>query len=529
MSRRRKKDEVVTSSGVTGTATREGEEPIAPKSSGGGSVMRGELLTEGQFVMQPPVTYIDSPFGQRYLSRKTRAMSLDDIVFRLQQWVFDVRGFHGYGTVTLDISDTLGAQQLFTDWYPLVRDMAKRSLKYKHIPTTLATVPELLIHWMNAYFVVVANLTTLGNLNRLPMYNAAFASLTQFLPQAYSRMSRLWRRTSALSAPPLLKAHAIRSGSIVEIPGRTAPVIRFWNSDVLLATASGGPTRVDNLGPRALLVSAAQLLVFITHLETIERWLEIGHASVAVADFVGMKDLIDMTHDIVPGTWETGLPDYSKLPGVTSDVSIYNDIYARELAWKDDVATDQWALFPIPEEPSWGGRVPVASFGPPDPLYAYTFLGNAKYGHLNSLTSRNANVDTIFRHLGTDMILPATAMMSQIATQYDPRGTFGGFAAATEPDEQLYRDGSTTVIPVYKALDWNLASDIRTLLEGDGYWSKHIWHGVMPAVRDAFPANVWSRFLDEAGFDHIHFAEVRDFGQNYATLWAQALGIPYIR
>jgi hypothetical protein len=109
-------------------------------SAGGGSVM-GQLITEGTFLQHPNPTFVDSPFGQRYVSAKPKALIQNDVLVRSCALAFTIRGYADTGTVdTLNVQGTGDAELLLQDWYTLVRDMAKRSLKYKHLPTTLTDV-----------------------------------------------------------------------------------------------------------------------------------------------------------------------------------------------------------------------------------------------------------------------------------------------------------------------------------------------------------------------------------------------------
>lgn len=242
------KDEVAATAPMD--SARDGSTPLNPSGGGGGgSVMRGDLITEATFLQPQPVTFVDSPFGQRYLSRKTRSLSRDDVVLRMGLWAFDVRGYHDYGAVTLDVPDALAVDYLLQDWYPLVRDMGKRNLKYKHLPLTI-TDKQMLRYWMNAYGTLVSNNCALLNLNRLAMVNTALSTVSALLPRYMSRLTRLWRRTSALSAPTLLKAHAIRNGMIPYLPNFCSPYVRFWSMEEgpILAAAAGGPTLVSMIG-----------------------------------------------------------------------------------------------------------------------------------------------------------------------------------------------------------------------------------------------------------------------------------------
>lgn len=333
--------------GGVADAEKVGDIPLSHGPGGSGSVM-GNVLTEGSFLQYPSPTFLESPFGQRYIATKPRAVLKSDIAVRMQMWMFDVQGFQDYGTFTLaTIPGVTEGKTLLRDWYGHVRDMGKRNLKYKHLPTTL-TDTMMLIYFLNVYFWVLANLTTLLNLNRLVQYSAGFAYLSVNLPQYMSRITRLWRRLSAIKAPSFIKAHAIRNGLIVVGPD-LAPTVRFWSSLPLLVAGSGGPTitAISNHSS-ALLVSATDLGTLVANLESAERWLEVGTSAIGT-DFIAMKDLIDMCSDIVPGAFETGLPDAANLPGITPEPSVYNDLLRRCYISKDIVTagTDRWTMFPI--------------------------------------------------------------------------------------------------------------------------------------------------------------------------------------
>jgi len=531
MSRRNRKaaTKEVVAEKVAGDATRDATtSPLAPtpKGGGGGSVFNSAMLTEGTYLQPTGLTFVESPFGQRFLSRKTRAMSRDDIVARGQVWAFKSDFILGYGSATYDIPDATGPYQLWLDWYSLVRDMGKRSLKYKHLPLTLATYPNIPTWWTEAYFVVLANLTMLGNLNRLPMVNVGLSALAANLPVYMARISRLWRRLSAIPAPTLFKAHAIRNGMIPFNPNYTCPVIRAWTMDTLLASASGGPTRTNISGTLfEILMDSTKLGTFVSNLESIERWLETGTDALST-DFTAFKDIVDMTADVVPGTWSAGLPDMASLPGVVNDPNLINEVYCRAIHWKDDQTTDKWGVFPIAAEANFGGRLPIAGFGAPHPMYDFTLFGAPKFGHFNDGVTRLQDVDGIWRSPGSDM----PVFVEHLVTgTFNTREIFGALSGDSHNEECMLRDGSSTPINVYNAADWNSASGIRTLLESDSMKSKHIWADVMPQIRDSFIDHVWPRFVDEARFQYIFWVEAPDLCLNTTTVLAQALGIPYIR
>jgi hypothetical protein len=511
-------------------AVKTGDVPTQ-EGGGGGSAYKADLVTEESFIPTDRLAFIESPFGQRYVSKKSRSMSSKDTQVRVQMWGFSSRMYHKYGTITNELSDQYGAETLQQDWYSLVRDMGKRSLKYKHLPTTL-TDTDMLIYWQDAYFALVANLVMLLNLNRLAQYSAGMSLLTGTLPQYMSRITRLYRRASALSAPDWLKAHAVRSGLIAYYPNISGPVVRVWTTSGLLATGDGGPTQTTiTQYYTSLFIKATAptyFPLFVANLEAIERWLEVGTATV-LDDFVAVRDLIDMTYDVVPGSFTTGLPKVSDLPGIVPNKALLNDIYMRALLWKDDVdaGTDQWGCFPIPGASELGGRYPVVGWGAPS-IYEFTQLGAAKFGQFNSNTLKSDDVDSDFMYHGSDICLGGRNICDDDANM-DMREGFGHLEGSTQPDDAIMNNVAHKF--QQKMIDWNDADSIREWLRNDGFWVRHAWMHLGPELRETWGSGAyeeWLRNIDEVKSDYIFWADAEDMGLNTTQFIASKLGVPYL-
>jgi hypothetical protein len=499
--------------------------------------MQGELLTEGTFLSRPGIRYIDSPFEQKYIVNKNRAMTAYEVSIRAGVWGFDVRGYQDYGSFTLNMpSGIADGEEMLQDWYLHVRDMGKRSLKYKHIPTTL-TDYDTLMHYINAYFYVVANLATLLNLNRLLQWNAAFSAVTLYLPRYMSRINRLWRRVSGLPMNSLVKAHSIRSGSIVGDPPRMAPIIRFWASKFLLAAGSGGPTITDiDATVLECLMDNTFLGQWVANLETVERWCEVGPSAGAPQDdFIAVRDAIDMTYDVVPGSFIAGLPAAKDLPGLSRDLSVLSDLLCKCVGLKDEVTsgTDTWLFSHIAEHSIWDDRSLVVGFGSPHPLYDFTLWGTPNFGiHNAGLDIQFANVDTAIRLPGTDFPLKDNLTLAN----WDIRDFFGqdimGIAAGIGDDEimQEYNAGTTMEVGG-RFFNWGAVADIIQAIGYDAISKNHIFWLLGSQVRAGAAGKLavgHAKVYDEAKYDYIFYPEAQDLGDNHAVLWQRALGIPYV-
>jgi hypothetical protein len=434
---------------------------------------------------------------------------------------FDIRGYRDIGTFNSGLPHGVSdGHQLMADWYQLVREMGKRALKYKHLPHSLQDV-EMLIHIFNVYYWLIANMTVLLNLNRLPQYNVGFSNLTRELPSYMARVSRLWRRTSALAMPPFLKAHAIRNGMIVYAPGVLAPTFRMWHPLLLLEEVDGGPTITSITGSTVtMLQDHAKLGTLVSNLESAERWLEVGTDDI-IDDFAATKDLIDMTRDIVPGSFEPGLPKGEDMPGLVVSPSVMTDLLRRAVFRKDKVTagTDRWIIFPVPETPAIGNRIPIAGLGAPS-LYDYTFLGAPKYGIFDSGPEELADdVDSDVRITGTDY---------QVMVSWDNSPTIADiFGSDAVCDEQILTAPSGTHYSIAGAFDVNVAADLREYVLKDPIRVIHPWDRIRYCDREAWPIG-WQRLLDETVYSYIMYQEAQDLGENYAEFIGKSLGIPYI-
>jgi hypothetical protein len=485
--------------------------------------MAGALLTEGTFIPRPTIKFIDSGFEQRYLVQRNRAMATDFPAVRAHLYGFTSRGYVDYGSPTPLLERTTDHEQLLQDWYVYARDIGKRSLKYKHTPTTL-TDDDMLIYLLDANGYVIMNVGALLNLNRLPHYNPAFGVLAAALPPYMSRLNRLWRRASANKIPNLWRAHFLRNSSIFGMDQLLAPTLRLWSNKFLLPAGSGGPTVTDIAATVCgMLTNATHLGTFVTNLENVQRWIEVGSAAIAT-DFIAVKDVIDMISDVpaLKDTFATGLPRADEMPGYVEDASLVNEMLTRAIGLKDQVTagTDTWSVIPSNSHGGLGNRSLVMGFGQPHPLYDFTTWGVPKFSCSLWLT----NVDVAARFLGTDF--PLRNYMT-IANQ-DIRDFFGFDVQdpATAAEEELFADGAASPDPVNgKMVNWNDADDIREAIKMDSTALNHVHWKWGPYQREATPTSFRKQW-DETKVHYWFFPDAQDYPENMAVLTARTFGIP---
>jgi hypothetical protein len=530
VNRRGKKSQHVT--GSRAVVVDEARDGSAPMASGGlgGSGMRADFVTEGQFILPPPLAFVTSPFGDRYLASKSKPMTKLDVIARLQCWAFDVTGFQDYGTVTLNLPGATDAQQCLNDWYVHARDMGKRSIKYKHLPTGTNVK---LIPFMNTWYWVVANCATLLNMSRLSMYNKAFADLNAWLPKYVGRIMKIWAKAGTMPMPPLLKAHAIRNGQVVGFRDVIAPTVRVWGTQYVPKAGAPlyGPaivameTRLDNMFITDVLMES-----FVSSLEIALRWLvSPGFADPTTYDaYVAMKDAIDMMCDIVPGSFTQGLPDPKTLPGLSQDLTVLTDQIARCWFLKDiiNAGTDQWQMFPCPEFTGLGSKIPIIGFGTPNPLYDFTVLGSPKFGVFNSgLSVTRVDVDTDVRVFGTDfrngMIGPCNPTANSEVV--DVRAMWGQKSGYI--DEELLTETGLVTPDQMDAFRWDTAATILAWIAKDPTRVRHLWFNASSEIKGTLTA----KFIDEVRASYKFFAPGLDLCNNYALTWYTQLGIPYMR
>lgn len=510
-------------------AARDGSSPLEKAPPASTNTPAGSLLTEATYLEPPPMVFVESPFGQRYASRRPKTIGLiQDVGVRIEQWQSSCIGYKDYGTVagTPVVPGYSNGERVLQDWYSYSRDMGKRALKYKHLPVNLSD-ENMLIYIMDVYHYLIANLTMLLNLNRLPHWNYVLADLNTYLPKYMARITRCWRHASALRMPPFWKAHAIRNGMIAYVPNILAPTIRLWSCNGLLAHVSGGPDITDPWNDLDdLFTTDLTLGQFVEALETTERWLRMGETGI-ITDFTAVKDLIDMTRDITPGTFDPGLPDSAKVPGLSGDQTLATDLLRRAVFRKDKVpaGTDQWIIYPIPNYADYGEMIPIVGFGAPT-IYDFTLLGAAKYGHFTGdLTSLVEDVNTAFRYMGTDYHVRAQGSVGEI------RDVFGLDGSAADLYDEVIgfidSTGAVAYSKVYDAFDCNSASPWRTQLLQDPIRRMNPWDIIRAANQSGW-TDLWKRMTGEKVHGYQMWVDPQDLGQNYAEFLARSLGIPFL-
>jgi hypothetical protein len=301
--------------------------------------------------------------------------------------------------------------------------------------------------------------------------------------------------------------------------------MRVWSHKFLLAAGSGGPTITDiNATGAGAISSSTHIATLVSNLEAAERWLEQGTAAIAV-DFTAVKDLIDMTADIVPGAWSPGLPKPESLPGISPDTTVMTDLLRRAVYRKDIVGagTDRWIIFPVPGLAEMGSRIPVVGYGAPHPVYDFTLLGASKYGVFNAGTSLlSADVDSDVRLTGTDFWL---ADNLTLASQ-DIRDMFGVTGPAIMESVNAAPLGAASTVG--DAIDSGIAASIRGYILWDKLRMIHPWDLMRYGDRDAW-ASLWPRIIDENIYAYKMFQEPEDLGENYGEFLASSLGVPYMK
>jgi hypothetical protein len=269
-----------------------------------------------------------------------------------------------------------------------------------------------------------------------------------------------------------------------------------------------------------MLTNETNLGVFVSNLESVERWCEVGTPAI-IDDFTAVKDLIDMTHDIVPGSFVSGLPEGSGMPGLVADPGLYNDIFYRCYISKDihTAGTDRWLAFPIASEDLFGGRLPVCGVSTPT-IYEFMNLGAPKFLLFNaSANTRAADVDSIIRVPGTDFWHRNYLDITGI----ELRDIFG---VVTNKEGAYCHDAS--LITFYDAYDQNGAANLRDQLVEDSLRNRHPWKPSVVWDRASYPTG-FLRILDESKYDYIAWQDAEDLGCHLAEFYGKALGIPYIK
>lgn len=532
MSRRNRGSKRSSGASVVGDAARDGSGvPIPQQPGSGGSALSG-LLVEGNFIQAPRPKFVDSFFGERYVGERARPVYLEDIGARLVVYTTSFKGYQVANSSTgiAAIPGIDDGYKLLADWYPLVRDMGKRNLKYKHLPLTLATYPDMLLNIFDVYYWTLAWLTTLCNLNRLPQYSLAFAVLTPNLSRYMSRVIRGYRRLSAIPMAGFVKAHGLRSGMIVA-GSDLAPVVRVHSPALFkanLGAASPSITLDVSTNAYSVFTDADRLGELIASIENAIRWLEIGNATIAT-DFTAVKDLIDMTIDIVPGTFAPGLPASDTLPGIVMEPSLISDYMYRAATMKLTVTgADKWIGFPCFAHAKFQNRVPIMGLGPLT-MYDDTLLGTPKFTRFDSgSTIIGDAVDCAVLIPGTDFRQRAMDFMAVTTVNAVVGDLFG---ASSKYKEYVVNMKTGVIEGMDEPFNWNDAGPTRIFIKTDSLSAKCRWGAptMCSYVSGDLAGSNFERHLVESGFERIHWIDPIDLGPHYALFLAQQLGIPYIK
>lgn len=494
---------------------------------GGGSALRGGLEVDTSIIMAPKPSFVSSPYGQRYLNRRAIGTSVGDVLARAEMWASNIACYYDHGTVSSPgLYGTTNIDNLLQDRYGLYRELGKRSIKYKALPITITDYTV----WRdmdNADLFLLGNVGSLLNLSRLNHYNYGCSILTQYLGKYMSRLSRLWRSLSAKPMLGIVKSHGLRNSQITSVPGEQSVYIRWWSSAMLRSTnGPGNPdASIGGYSVMAILMNDAMLGKWVEYLETVERWSRMGATAIAT-DWIAIRDMIDMIIDVVPGVYTTGLPKVSEMPGITSDVSILTDVFARCVTEKDDVnvGTDQWNIFPVPDALGMNGRIPIAGFGQPG-VMDFMLLGAPKFGIFSGdMTKQIGDVNSAVRLVGSD--LRVTDQVLNPNGVVDADKAFG-LAIASGGEEEILVEGTATAIALSSSIEVGSANDVSFLSQAS-LKSKHPWMIHRFAVKGGVAAG-YNRWVESPNFGYLFYAEPADLIENNIVAFATAMGLPYLR
>jgi hypothetical protein len=475
---------------------------------------------------------LTTAFGQTYLLSRPRPWSGDEVLGGILCYDCDYIGYHYYGAVDLTIEEIYWiteAKTLLEKWYPRARELGKRALKYKHTPVTLKRA-DFPIDYINIYHYAVEILWTTLNLNRNYHVNRAFAVFADTIGARYGMIKRLWRRLKAIPAPPLVKAHALRNGTPFWMKDECEPIIRLATHQPFDGKYGGAVDYVDDVaeGYEALGILAKLDILLMNVMKAI-RWLEgdITYSVNDLADWVYMTDVMDMTFDVLPGTWVQGLPDEASAPGIIESEEMFTEVFLRwqSLKHNQDQGTDQWLGFPMASMAGMNGHMYMCERGPHSPLYGETLLGWIKaHCFTSSPTSIYEDVSTPVVYLGTDLPKPAQPMQ--------PYSTATPFGSTGVPFEDFYDSSTGWGIGCEKFVDLENSSAMGELM-GYNFISyrsplhKLLWGWDKPSFSKTIPST-WRMLDNVPGSTRQWYPRANDLGENYTTMWAAALGIPYL-
>jgi hypothetical protein len=493
-------------------ADRDGTLPMRDLPSRGVGAPR-RAVKDIKTVLRKQPEMVDSGFGPRYLTDRSRPIAADAIQLLVESWVFDIRGYHTSGAPTPTLNFYNKGQELLGMWYTYMRELGKNTLKYKHSPTTIADT-ENFCDFLNCGFFAIANLTMLFNVSTMSMYNQAFAALTTNLPQKRGRMSRLWDRISAVPLPAFLKDHAVLCGLITGEINGYPPYIRIWAETPVLTVLYGfSGDYVDQSGiePYLKLTVDANLNNLLDNIEKAVQVLE-GNVDVALTpddeDIIAIRDCVDMLRDVPSHVkvFNSGLPNAAEIAGISRSAWHKTQLFGRAIILSDTkgVAGDEYNAFPTIHLSALDEKIPVMGWGECKPDYDFTLFGAAK------LTQLNDDAAGIF-------YTPQTNPTIYYGT--DMRVTRNG----TRLDMYTREDGWVT--PTLD-VDWGDGAGIRTAENTFHPLRQHVFYPIRYASQLAGALEL--RFLDSLGVDYKVYVDDQDFGENYVFMLMRELNVPYL-
>jgi hypothetical protein len=508
LSRRGKKGSALGDASKDATLT-----PV-PEITGGGGGSSMNIKEESiTLVTREYPTFVESPFGQRYLVDRSRPIPADQYQLTMSKMLFRLRGWHEYGENTVYLEDYDAGSIVLANWYPYVRAMAKAALKYKHLPLNLNDTSTF-EDYLNVYYYACHNLTALANLQVLVSYNEAFASLYQYLPSKFSRIRRLWARLAAIWAPNFLKTHAIKNGMICKWPGHFEPHFRLADENPLVMYGGGADyTALRAYQPYEILQSNTYLTNLIDNIEKAIWALEgyITYDADVLEDVTSIVDLVHMSQDILPGRWVQGLPAFSSFPGLIDDPAYFTELYARCLVGVDShgVYDDQLYIFPVAAEAQFRSLIPVKGWGQIDPFRAYSYMGAAKVALLANDKTEYSDTVLVWQYYGTDMPIriDSNNAPGNDGCQYSRED---GWMDREEPDD--LGDASELALAVGEGTIMN---------------ARHIWMSQALIGQITYPGWEFS-MVDSHPVDFTFWMDPNDLGGNFGQFLAVQLGIPYV-
>jgi hypothetical protein len=498
----------------------------APPSQAGGtsSSMAGVFApTTGGLVHASP-TIVQSPFGEGYLSRRSRPIVPDETQMVYALWEFDIRGYWEVGTVTVTdpIYHDAGENQLLRT-YQHFRDVIKFNRKPRLEVNELNDTSRF-IDYLNTYHFVVANIPAIAAVYKMAAYNECFQNMNTYLPDKMVRLQRLWARASAIVVPDCVKMMALQDGMVANAPGIPAPHIRLWSHNNLVMYGNMGDydeAALDSgwagagVGIYSIMSAAANIDSVLDDIQSAVEVLE-GNMTAGAdrTDVLGIKEVfeyISTVENFAP-KFSQRLPAIMQMQPLVTDRSALNDWYCRGIGHHDThgVGADSDVLFPVTNMDTLGERIPIKGFGPQS-VNDFTLFGAWKFAAaVNNAadgTYYDASTGIAYRLMGTSRLYqgsnPSFYNIVQVYTREDQ-------------DENITN----------YATDLGDGADIRAWRNTEHPVHKHLYRGVVFASQLA--ADQEFHFLDETPTDTEMWAEAKDYPEHWAIFLAQTFGVPYL-